>query len=64
MTDLWWRTTWMEAVWSSDLKPLPTLVAAVYADHARDGRTAWVTLDRLIERTRLSRDAAIRARRA
>lgn len=50
----------MDAVWSSDLKPLQKLVAAVYADHARDQRTAWVTLARLTERSGLSRDAANR----
>lgn len=60
---LWWRQTWMEAVYSSDLKPLERLVAVVYADHARDKRQVWVTLPRLMERTGLSRDAANRALR-
>lgn len=45
----------------SDVKPLEVLVATIYADHAADGRTAWVTLDRLRERSKLSRDAAHRA---
>lgn len=62
-TRLWWRTRWSDAVWSSDLKALEKLVAFAYADHARAERTAWVTLDRLCERTGLSRDAANRALR-
>ncbi len=60
-TGLWWRHRWMEAVYASDVKPLEVLVASIYADHAGDGRTAWVTLDRLRERSKLSRDAAHRA---
>ena len=60
---LWWRTVWMEAVWSSDLKPMERFVACVYFDHARDQRNAWVTVARLTDRTGLSRDAAIRARK-
>lgn len=63
MGKLWWRNRWMDAVYESDLRPLERLVCAVYADHARDGqREAWVTLDRLCQRTGLSRDAANRAR--
>lgn len=61
---LWWRTTWMEAVWSSDLKPMQKLVAAVYADHAHDQRKAWVTLDRLMQRSRLGRSQATTWRRS
>lgn len=58
-TKLWHRTVWMEAVWASaDLRPLEKLVAAVYADHARDKSHAWVTLDRLVERSGLGREAA------
>ena len=38
MTDtesgLWWRNRWMEAVYSSSLKPLERFVATVFADHA------------------------------
>ena len=52
----------MKAVFSSDLKPLERLVAAVYADHARDRRQTFVTLDRLMTCSGLSRDAANRAR--
>ena len=63
MAELWWRQTWMEAVYASDLKPLEKFVACVYADHARDQRTVWVTLPRLVERSSLSRDAANRALR-
>lgn len=58
----WLRTVWSEAVWASDLRPLERLVALAYADHARDSDRAWLTLDRLMERTGLSRDAANRAR--
>ena len=57
------RTVWMEAVWSSDLKPMERFVACVYFDHARDQHHAWVTAARLTERTGLSRDAALRARK-
>lgn len=52
----------MKAVFSSNLKPLERLVAAVYADHARDRRQTFVTLDRLMTCSGLSRDAANRAR--
>lgn len=62
MAELWWRQTWMKAVFSSNLKPLERLVAAVYADHARDRRQTFVTLDRLMTCSGLSRDAANRAR--
>ena len=62
-TTTWWRITWMEAVWASDLKPLQKLVAAVYADHARDQRTTWVTLDRLTQRSGASRTTAQKVRR-
>lgn len=62
--DRWPRTDWLESVYSSDdLRPLERLTAAIYADHARDRDHAWVTLDRLIERSGMSRDAANRARR-
>ena len=58
----WWRAKWMESVYSAEnLKPLEVLVAAVYADHARDKRTAWVTGERLQQRSKLSKDAAHRA---
>lgn len=63
MAELWWRHRWMEAVYGSELKPLEVFVASIYADHAHDKRTSWVTLARLMERTHLSRDAANRALR-
>lgn len=59
---MWWRTTWSDAIWSSDLRSLEKLAALAYADHAGPARTAWVTLPRLMERTGMSRDAANRAR--
>lgn len=62
-TPLWWRVRWLDAIWTSDLLPLEKLVAAVYADHARDSHSSWVTLDRLQQRASLSRDAANRALR-
>lgn len=46
---LWWRHRWMNAIWASDLPLQARLVAAIYAEHARDQRTAWVTNDRLGE---------------
>lgn len=59
---LWWRSKWMESIYTADdLKPLEVLVATVYADHAHDKRVAWVTGGRLIQRTKLSRDAMNRA---
>src|SRR5437879_2465859 len=54
----------MEAVWSSNLRPLERLVAAVYFDHARNSDCAWLTIARLQERTGLSRPTAIDMRRA
>ena len=59
---LWWRSKWMESIFSADdLKPLEVLVAAVYADHSRNQRVAWVTGERLMQRTKLSKDASHRA---
>lgn len=63
MSERWHRDLWAEAVWSSSLRPLERLVALVYADHARDGETAWATYRRLMDRTGLSRDALARALR-
>lgn len=57
----WPRDAFVSAVWQSSLKPLERLVAFCYADHARDGQTAWVTYERLQARTGLSRDALARA---
>jgi hypothetical protein len=62
-TDIRWpRTAWLEAVYVSDLRPLERLTAAIYADHARDSDRAWVTLDRLVERSGMARTTAMRAR--
>ena len=63
MSERWPRDLWAEAVWSSSLRPLERLVALAYADHARDGETAWATYGRLMDRTGLSRDAVARALR-
>jgi DNA-binding transcriptional ArsR family regulator len=60
----WHRDVWSDAVWDSSLLPLQKLIALAYADHARDGELAWVTYDRLRERTGLSRDAVARHLRA
>ena len=61
---LWWRSKWMESIYTADdLKPLEVLVATVYADHAHDKRIAWVTSERLMQRTKLSKDAMHRARK-
>lgn len=59
----WHSDLWREAVWNSpksSLKPLQRLIALAYADHARDGEVAWVTYNRLEQRTGLSRDAVAR----
>lgn len=53
---------WIDAVYESDVRPLELLVACVYYDHAQDKDHAWVTLDRLVERSHLSRSAAHRHR--
>ncbi|MFN8147291.1 MAG: helix-turn-helix domain-containing protein [Candidatus Nanopelagicales bacterium] len=60
MASRWPRDAYIRAVWASDLKPLARLIALAYADHARKGDTAWLTLDRLVEVTGMSRDAANR----
>ena len=58
----WPRDAFAEAVYRSvELSPPQRLVALVYADHARDGDTAWVTYERLSQRTGLGRSTAARA---
>lgn len=57
---VWPRTRWIEAIWSSDLEPLQKLVAAVYFDHAGRSSEVWVTLNRLQERSGLSRSIALK----
>lgn len=59
------RHAWVDAVWAtSDLKPLEKLVALAYAKYAGEGtERVWVTFDRLVSHTCLSRDAASRALR-
>ncbi|EFP57292.1 hypothetical protein HMPREF0321_1493 [Dermacoccus sp. Ellin185] len=46
------------------VKPMPRLVAYVYADHARQRRDAWVPISRLIERTGMSESTVIRSRKS
>lgn len=61
MTDApkrWWRHTWLEAVYASDLKPMPRFIAMIYAEHARDQRIAWASLDTLVTKTGLGRTQA------
>ena len=53
---VWWRNTYAAAVTASDLPSAARLVALAYADHAHEGRTAWVTFARLMAWTHLSRD--------
>lgn len=60
----WPRNAWIEAIWTSNLRPLERLVAMAYADHARGGLTAFVAPDRLVQRTGMSRRATVAARRA
>lgn len=60
----WPRDLYAEAVWcSAALKPVQKLVALAYADHARDGDTAWLSYERLAERTGLARSTAAAALR-
>ena len=55
------RDRWAEAVWRSDLPAADKLVALAYADHARDGLgSVWVTVERLVERTSLSRSGVMK----
>ena len=60
MASAWPRDVFVRAVWSSTLRPLPRLVALAYADHARKGDPAWLTLDRVVKVTGMSRDSAHR----
>ena len=60
MASAWPRDVFVRAVWSSTLRPLPRLVALAYADHARKGDTAWLTLDRIVKVMGMSRDSAHR----
>ena len=55
------RDRWAEAVWRSTLPAADKVVALAYADHARDGLGfVWVTVDRLVERTSLSRSGVMK----
>lgn len=56
----WPRDGFAEAVWTSNLPPSQRLVALAFADHAHDKDEAWLTYDRLQERTGLSRDTVAR----
>ncbi len=57
----WHRDIWTEAIWSSDLRPLVRLVAFCFSDHAHDRDVAWVSQDRLRERTGLARSTSVAA---
>ena len=55
------RDRWAEAVWRSTLPAADKVVALAYADHARDGLgSVWVAVDRLVERTSLSRSGVMK----
>ena len=56
----WHRDLWAEAVWCSSLPPMQRIIALVYADHARDSDVAWVSYDRLSERSGMSRASIAR----
>lgn len=58
MASRWPRDAYVRAVWESDLKALNRLVCLAYADHARKGDTAWLTLDRLADVTGMARSTA------
>lgn len=56
----WFADSYRSAIWDSEsLKPNERLVALVYADHARDGDVAWVTWDRLSQRTGIRSKTAL-----
>ena len=58
---LWARDAWAEQVWCSTLRANDRLVALAYADHARDGLdSVFVTVERLVARTDLSRSTVLR----
>jgi hypothetical protein len=59
----WPRTAWTEAIWASTLQPSEKLTALAFADHARNKRQAWVSYQRLMERTGYSRDTCARSLR-
>lgn len=61
---VWWRSRWLDAMAVAGVKPMPRLVAYVYADHARQRRDAWVPISRLIERTGMSESTVIRSRKS
>ena len=55
------RDAWAEQVWCSTLRANDRLVALAYADHARDGLdSVFVTVERLVARTDLSRSTVLR----
>lgn len=63
MSRRWPRDAYAQAVWESDLKPLPRLVALAFASHAgsRDPAFAWVTYEQLVRRTGAARSSVAKA---
>lgn len=60
---LWPADLFESAVWESALSTAEKAVALAFADHARDGDTAWVTYERLMRRCSMSRDTVARCLR-
>ena len=58
---IWPSKVWAEAIWASNFKPAEKLVALAYADHARDKRQAWLSYQRLVQRTGYSRSSCAAA---
>ena len=62
MSRVSWRVQWSQAVWESDLSTRAKIVALCYADHMQPDARAWVTTERLAQRTSMSERNAIRGR--
>lgn len=63
-SSVWWRSRWLDAMAEAGVKPMPRLVAYVYADHARERHDAWVPISRLMKRTGMSESTVIRSRKS
>ena len=60
----WPREAWSRSIWASTLPTGAKIVALAYAAAAHDRDRAFVTSDQLVQRTGLSRNTAIKHRKA